>query len=550
MKRVVIIGGVAGGASAAARLRRMDESVEIVLLERGPYISFANCGLPYHISGEISAREDLLVQTPERFSKRFNVDVRIHHEAIEIDPKEHRVVVKADGQVYSLNYDKLLLSPGASAIKPNLPGMDDARVLLLRSLPDMDQIIAQLQHVTKDRPIAVLGAGFIGLEITEALHQLGYCVMLIEAGAQVMASIDPEMASPLHRTLRQHGIDLRLNSALKAVRPQTEELVLELSSGESVDVSMLICAVGVRAENQLAQQAGLVLGQGHSIQVNQHLQTSDPDIYAVGDAIEVIDWVTGQPASIPLAGPANRQGRIAADNMAGRECEYRGTQGSSICRVFDLAVASTGASEKRLKAQQIAYRKLYTHSSQHAGYYPGAQPIHLKLLFSPDNGRLLGGQAVGKDGVDKRIDVLALALQAQMSVYDLEELELCYAPPYGSAKDPLNQAGFVAVNWLEGNDELIYPEQVADYQGQILDIRNEAELQNGMLPNALHIPLDELRTRMNELNPTLPIMVYCQVGLRGHVAARMLCQSGWKVVNLTGGYRTYCDWQQSQQGEL
>ncbi|MFM2478470.1 FAD-dependent oxidoreductase [Celerinatantimonas sp. MCCC 1A17872] len=547
MKHIVIVGGVAGGASAAARLRRMDEKVSITLLERGPYISFANCGLPYHIGTEIVEREKLLVQTAEQFSKRFNVDVRVGHEAIAIDPSQHILEVVDGDKQYSLSYDKLLLSPGAQPILPNISGIDDPRVLVLRSLPDMDSIIAQLQQSPPNLPIAVLGGGFIGLEIAEALRKLNRTVVLIEAQSQVMAGIDPEMAAPIHHNLLAHGVELHLHKSLRKIQSLPDGLLLDDGSSQSIKVGMLICAVGVKPENQLAEDAGLKLGVRGTIWVNEYLQTSESDIYAVGDAIQVCDWVLNYPAHVPLAGPANRQGRIAADNMLGHERRFRGVQRSAICRVFDLSVGSVGVNERALKEAEVDYQKVYIHSNQHAGYFPGASQIHLKLLYLKENGQILGAQAIGKEGVDKRIDALSVAIQARMNVYDLEELELCYAPPYGSAKDPLNLAGFVAANWLRGDDELIYSESVKDFVGQIVDIRNPGELKAGVIADSINIPLDSLRQRASELDPAQSVLVYCQVGLRGHVASCMLRQLGFRVVNLTGGYCTYRDWLETVQ---
>lgn len=541
MKHIVIVGGVAGGASAAARLRRMDEKIAITLLERGPYISFANCGLPYHIGGEIVERDKLLVQTAEQFSKRFNVDVRVGHEVISIIPEQHLVEVVNGDEQYSLPYDKLLLSPGAQPILPNISGIDDPRVFVLRSLPDMDLIIAQLRRCPPNVPIGILGGGFIGLEIAEALRHLNLPVILIEAQSQVMTALDPEMAVAIHHNLLAHGVELHLHKTLSRIQSLPDGLQLEYNSSQSVKVGMLICAAGVRAETQLAEEAGLKLGVHGTIWVNEYLQTSQSDIYAVGDAVQACDWVLNQPVHVPLAGPANRQGRLAADNMLGHERRFRGVQGTAICRVFELSVGSVGANEKSLKEAEVDYQKVYIHSNNHAGYFPGASPVHLKLLYLKENGQILGAQAIGKEGIDKRIDVLALALQARMNVYDLEELELCYAPPYGSAKDPLNQAGFVAANWLRGEDDMIYSEHVKDFVGQIVDVRNPGELKAGAIPDSINIPLDSLRGRASELDPAQGVLVYCQVGLRGHIASCMLRQLGFRVVNLAGGYSTYQD---------
>lgn len=549
MNKIVIVGGVAGGASAAARLRRLDEHAQIILLERGSYISFANCGLPYHIGNEICDRNALLVQTVEQFSTRFQVDVRIEHEVIALAPDEHQVTVKTPDGVIQIQYDKLLLSPGAQAVIPPIDGIEDPRVMTLRSLPDMDQIIASLDPNCDD-PVAILGGGFIGLEVAEALIHRGHRVELIEASPQVMNTVDPEMAVWIHRTLLSHGIQLHLGCALQAVKSTSDYLTLECDAGQEIKAQLLICAVGVKPENKLAKEANLTLGKHGGIAVNAHLQTSHPDIYAVGDAIEVTDWVLQQSILVPLAGPANRQGRLAAENMLTGHRSFRGTQGSSICRVFNLAVGSVGANEKALKRAHINYRKLYIHSNHHAGYYPGAVPIHLKLLYKSDNGEILGAQAIGEQGIDKRIDVISVALQAHMSVYDLEELELSYAPPFGSAKDPLNYAGFVAVNDLSGLSSLVYPEDVAQFNGQIVDVRNPQELvTHGAIEQAINIPLDQLRDRLDELDPKKAVLVTCQVGLRGYIASCILRQHHFDVVNLTGGYCSYKCYLETQQGD-
>ncbi|WP_432463974.1 MULTISPECIES: FAD-dependent oxidoreductase [unclassified Agarivorans] len=555
MRKIVIVGGVAGGASAAARARRLSESAEIIMLERGPYISFANCGLPYHIGGDIEQRDALLLQTPASFKARFNVDVRVMHEVLSID-REHKTVTIRDlltQQDYQESYDALVLSPGAAPIVPPLPGIDNQRTFSLRNIPDMDKIIASID-INQPKHATVVGGGFIGIEMAEALVQRGINTSLIELSSQIMAPVDPEMASPLHQELRHHGVDLHLGVALEAVFPpaaeQKEELAnlnsdalsLRLSNGEMLETELLIMAIGVKPETSLAKLAGLELGKLGGIQVNSQLQTSDPSIYAVGDAIEDPEFVTGDAALIPLAGPANRQGRMVANNIFGANEHYQRSQGTAICKVFDLAVASTGLNEKNLQAKGLEYQKVYLHAASHAGYYPGAQPINLKLLFHPQSGLIYGAQAIGKEGVDKRIDILAVAQRAGMTVFDLQHLELTYAPPFGSAKDIINQAGFVAANSIEGHTHLCHSAEInqASEQQLILDVRNPNELEQlGRIPGAINIPVDQLRERIDELPKDKEILIYCMVGLRGNVAYRQLANLGFKAKNLTGGYKTW-----------
>ncbi|MCD8546995.1 MAG: FAD-dependent oxidoreductase [Aeromonadaceae bacterium] len=562
MTKILIVGGVAGGASAAARARRLDEQAEIIIFERGEYISFANCGLPYHIGGDIPQREALLLQTPQSFKRRFNVEVRTFNEVVSIDRAAKRVTVRnlLSGEQYQESYDKLLLSPGAAPIRPPIPGLDNPHTFSLRNIPDMDRILAALD---RDQPshATVVGGGFIGLEMVEALHQRNIKVSLLELSEQVMAPVDREMANMLHQSLVQHGVDLKLNTALTGVSlldaaPAEPEatgefnrvsahgggLRLALSTGQSLDTGMLILAIGVKPETLLTSQAGLELGTRGGIKVDEGMRTSDPDIFAVGDAVEEREFVTGEPALIPLAGPANRQGRIAADNMLGRNERYGRTQGTAICKLFDLAVASTGLNEKSLQRLGLPYEKIYVHPGSHAGYYPGAFPVSLKLLFSPTDGKILGAQAVGKDGVDKRIDVLAVAQRAGLTVYDLQELELTYAPPFGSAKDVVNMAGFVASNVLKGDLAICHTEAILNRRADqlVLDVRNPGELaSNGTIEGAINIPLDELRGQLASLPRDKEILVSCQVGLRGHVAYRLLANEGFKVKNLTGGFKTY-----------
>ncbi|WP_025675005.1 FAD-dependent oxidoreductase [Salinivibrio socompensis] len=561
MTKIVIIGGVAGGASAAARARRLTEDAEIIMFERGPYVSFANCGLPYHIGGDITDRSKLLLQTPDSFRARFNVDVRINSTVSDIDRENKTVTVtRADGSTYQERYDKLLLSPGAAPIMPPIPGLDNPLTHSLRNIPDMDAIFHTIE-MNNPSHATVVGGGFIGLEMMEALHQRGIETTLLEMADQVMTPVDREMAGFAHQSIRDHGIDLRLGTALASAEyiptthiasddagepsePQHLEgsLSLTLNNGDTLHTELLIMAVGVKPEVTLAQQAGLAIGEKGGIVVNSTMQTQDPDIYAVGDAVEEIDFVTHKPTLVPLAGPANRQGRMAADNMLGSSEHYLGTQGTAICKIFDLAVASVGQNEKQLKQANIDYQKVYVHAASHAGYYPGAEIVSFKMLFAPDTGAILGAQSVGKDGIDKRIDVMAVAQRAGMTVEQLQHLELTYAPPYGSAKDVINQAAFVATNLIKGDAKAIHYHDLATLHDDqvLLDVRNAPERENGeYIEGDIHIPVDELRGRIHELPKDKEILIYCQVGLRGNVAYRQLVNNGFKARNLLGGYRTY-----------
>jgi NADPH-dependent 2,4-dienoyl-CoA reductase/sulfur reductase-like enzyme/peroxiredoxin family protein/rhodanese-related sulfurtransferase/TusA-related sulfurtransferase len=542
-KRLLIVGGVAGGASAAARARRLSEDAEIVLFERGPNISFANCGLPYHIGGDIPDRKQLLVQTPAAMAQRFRIDVRTNTEVIHIDRTRRELTVRdvSDGAEHAEPYDALVLSPGAEPLLPPIPGIDSPGVFTLRNLGDMDAIKKVVDERAPARAM-VVGAGYIGLEMVEALRHRGLNVTLVELADQVMATLDPEMAAPLHQQLALQGVDLRLGVSLTGIRTEGDALTADLSDGQAAACGLVVVAVGVRPEVDLAEQAGLEIGPTGGIAVDEHMRTSDPDIYAVGDAVEVTHLVDGQQTLIPLAGPANRQGRIAADNVFGRDSAYRGSQGTAICKVFDLTAAVTGLNEKALrKSGTIPHEKVYVHPASHAGYYPGAMPISLKLLFGRDDGKLLGAQAVGAAGVDKRIDVLAVAIRAGMTVYDLQDLELSYAPPYGSAKDPVNYAGFVASNVLKGDAALCHVEDVCSPTGgqALLDVRTVEEVRGGTIPGTMNIPLDELRDRLDEVPRDKELLVVCQVGLRGYLACRLLTQKGFRCRNLTGGYKTY-----------
>ncbi len=539
-QKLVIIGGVAGGASAAARARRLSEEAEIVLLERGPYISFANCGLPYHIGGEISDRDKLLVTTPELLRKRFRIDVRTRNEVTAIDPESKEVEIKnlETGESYTESYDALVLSPGAEPVRPPIPGIESEKVLSLRNMEDMDHIIAELKN---KEHAAVIGGGYIGLEMAEALRHRGIRTTLVELAPQVMGPADPEMVSILHQELEIHGVDLRLGTSVTAFKETADGVRLTLSSGETIDTGLAVLAIGVKPETALATAAGIELGPRGGIKVDAHMETSVAGIYAVGDAVEVTDFVTRDPALIPLAGPANRQGRIAADNIFGRSSTYKDTQGTAICKVFNLAVGMTGLSEKAARRAGVAYEKVYVHPASHASYYPGAAALSIKMLFDPETGKVLGAQAVGADGVDKRIDVFAVAVRAGLSVYDLEELELSYAPPYGSAKDPVNFAGFVAANALRGDVRLCQVDDVIKPASgcRLLDVRSPDEVAAGTIPGAKTIPVDELRERLDELSKEKEHLVFCRVGMRGYLACRVLQQNGFKCRNLTGGYITY-----------
>lgn len=548
MKKIIIIGGVAGGASVAARVRRLDESAEITILERGPYISFANCGLPYHIGGEIKVREQLILQTPERFKARFNVEVKVLTEAMSIDRQQQTIQTKnlLTDEMNVLAYDILVLSPGAQPIVPAIPGFELPSVFSLRNIPDMDRIMSRLQQ-REIHHATVIGGGFIGLEMIEALKQQGIATSLVEQAPQVMTSIDEDMIGLVHQQIKQKGVDLKLNTAVTSIEQidvtaQVPRLLVTLNNQQTLKTDLVILAIGVRPDIQLAQDAALEIGEFGGIVTNSQMQTSDPAIYALGDAVEVIDFVTQQPTLIPLAGPANRQGRIVANNICGIADAYQGSQGSAICKVFDLAVASTGKNERQLKRLNRRYHKVIVHTASHASYYPNSEMISFKLLYDGENGQILGAQAIGKQGVDKRIDVMAVALRAELNVEQLQHLELSYAPPYNNAKDVVNQAGFVADNLMKQLMHPIYAEEISQLTEHqlLLDVRNPEELQKlGQIKGAINIPLDQLRTRLQELPKEKEIIIYCQVGLRGHVAYRQLVQSGFRARNLIGGYRTY-----------
>ena len=547
MTKILIVGGVAGGASAAARARRLDEHDEIIMFEKDQHISFANCGLPYHISGDIEDYDALLLQTPQSFNARFKVDVRVNNEVIAIHKASKTITVKDHIKdiTYQESYDKLLLSPGAAPFIPPINGIKNDLTFSLRTLDDMTRII-NLIKTNNITNATVCGGGFIGLEMVEALVANNIKVSLVELANQVMPSVDIEMAQPLAQELQDHGVTLYLEQALQTVVQDNNQLFLTLDSGTTINSQLLIMAVGVRPNTSLAAMAQLALGETGAIKVNAQMQTSDSDIYAVGDAVQSNHFVSQSPAHIPLAGPANRQGRIAGENMLGGTAEYQDTQGTAICKVFDYAIASVGLSEKALKKQGIAFTKVYLHGPRHAGYYPGACPISLKLLFCPTSSLILGAQAVGKDGIDKRIDILSVAQRAGMTVEQLQHLELSYAPPFGSAKDIINQAGFVATNVQNGSMPIINADELvlgAPHQF-LIDIRNPAELAKfGTIAGAINIPVNQLRDRINELPKDQQLVIICQVGLRGHVATRLLKNLNFDAVNLTGGFKTWLNYQ-------
>lgn len=540
--KVLIVGGVAGGAGAATRLRRLSEDAEIILFEKGEYISYANCGLPYYIGGTIRDKERLFVTKPELLRERFRIDVRTFNEVVHIDRKNKTVTVKnhKDGSLYNESYDKLILSPGAQPKRPDLPGIDSEGIFTLRTVPDTFRID---EYIKAKRPktAVVVGAGFIGVEMAENLHQRGLEVTVVEFLDQAIASLDPEMAALLHRHMRENGIRLLFGTGVQGFE-RKETLWVKLTGEKQIPADLVILSIGVAPDSRLAKEAGLTLGMGSSIHVDDTFATSDPDIFAVGDAIGVRQLTTGGETLIPLAGPANKQGRLAAENVLGRHTvKDGGVQGSAILKVFDLTAASTGLNEKQLKSQNIPYQKTYVHPSSHAGYYPGSAQLSMKLLFAPD-GKILGAQAVGNDGVDKRIDVLATALRLGGTVYDLEKLELCYAPPYSSSKDPVNMLGFTAANILRGDTKVFHYSEVDTLDREnstLVDVRTPKEFEMGGIDGAVNIPLDDLRDRMNELPKEKPVYLYCQVGLRGYLATRILMQNGYDAFNLSGGYKTY-----------
>lgn len=542
--KVVIVGGVAGGASAAARLRRLDEQADIILFEKGEYISFANCGLPYYIGEVIKEKDKLVVQTPEKMKERFNIDVRINSEVVNIDTNKKIVEVRntIDNSIYSESYDKLVLSPGAEPIKPSLPGIDHPRIFTLRNIPDTYRI-KDFVDESKPKRAVLVGAGFIGLEVAENLHKRGINVTVVELADHVIGPLDYDMAALVHQHMKSKKVEFYLKDAVKAFTHTSSYTNVELASGRILKTDMVIMGIGVRPETTLAKLAELTIGQTGGILVDEYMRTSNEDIYAVGDAVQINDFISGNPALIPLAGPANKQGRIAADNISGRSEKYTGTQGTSIVKVFDITVAITGNNERILAKNNVSYEKSFTHSPSHAGYYPGSIPMSIKLLFDKADGKILGAQVIGYDGVDKRLDIIATAMRAGLTVSDLETLELAYAPPFSSAKDPVNIAGFVASNILKKDCEIFHWDQVDKIdlaKSLLVDVRAKIEYDLGSIKGAVNIPVDELRDRLEELPKEKAIYIFCQVGLRGYVACRMLVQLGFKnVKNLSGGYKTY-----------
>ncbi len=539
--RILIVGGVAGGASCAARARRLSEAAEIIIFDRGQFVSFANCGLPYYVGSVIADEKKLLVANADLFKQRFNIEVRLQHEVIAIDRTAQTLRVKnlQTGEVQQEPYDALVLSPGAAPIRPPLPGIDLPGIFALRTIPDSRRIREWID-IHQVKQAIVVGGGFIGLEMTENLVHRGIAVTLVEKLPQVMPPFDPEMMAPVQAHIRSQGVKLCLGDGVHSFAVGAENnLIVQTESGEQHSAEMVILAIGVRPENQLAKDAGLELGDRGGIRVNAAMQTSDPQIWAVGDAVEVQDFVTKEWTLIALAGPANRQGRIAAETILGRTSQFRGVQGTSVCGIFNMTVASTGASEKTLQRVGIDYCKIYLHPGHHASYFPGAQPIAIKLLYAPTDGRILGAQAVGTAGTEKRIDVIAMAIQAGMTVFDLEEAELCYAPQFGAAKDPVNMAGMIAANALRGDAPIAYWEDLNLEHVSLVDVREATEFNRGHVEGAINFPLSQLRQRLEELPRDRPLWIYCQVGQRGYYATRTLRQSGFDAYNLTGGFKTY-----------
>lgn len=537
--KTIIIGGVAGGASAAARLRRLDETAEIVVLERGEYVSFANCGLPYYIGGAITDKGALTLQTPGSFRARFNIDVRVKNEAIKINADSKTVTVKNldTDTVYEESYDNLILSPGAEPIRPDIDGADSDFVFTLRNIPDTIKIKKYIESA-KPKSAVVIGGGYIGVEMAENLSMAGLEVSIAELADHLIAPLDFDMAADVHRYIKSKGIKLYLNNSVKAINGHT----VVLQNGE-IYADMVIMSVGVRPETALARDCGIKLNRRGSIVTDRRMKTNIPDIFAVGDAVEVEDFITRSPAFVPLAGPANKQGRIAADNIAGIASEYTGTQGSAVLKLFDLTVAATGLNEKSAKAAGIDFDKTYIYSGSHASYYPGANNMSIKALWDKKTLKILGAQIVGYDGVDKRMDVIAAAIRFGAKITDLTELELCYAPPFGSAKDPVNMLGFVAENIVTGKMKQFFWHDVKslprDGSVTLLDVRTATEVGRGKIDGFMNIPLDSLRERIGEIPQGKPVYVCCHIGLRGYIACRILAGNGYECFNLAGGWRLY-----------
>ncbi|WP_291632691.1 CoA-disulfide reductase [Clostridium sp.] len=539
-KKILVVGGVAGGASAAVRIRRLDETAEIIMFERDEYISFANCGLPYYIGDVIKEREKLVVQTPESIKTRFNIDVRNNSEVMSINTEKKLVTVNSKTRgTYEESYDYIVLSPGAKAIKPNIEGINSEKIFTLRSIPDTDNIKAYVDKKGINSAV-VIGGGFVGIEMAENLKDRGLDVTLVEAAPHIMAPFDTNMVLYIEKEIQDNGIGMILNDGVKAFKDTENGVEITLSSGTKLSTDMVILAIGVTPDTNFLKNTGIEFGPKGHIIVNEKLETCVPGIFAVGDAIEVVDYVNKTKTAIPLAGPANKQGRIAADNIAGLKTTYKGTQGTSIIKVFDLTAASTGNNERTLTRLNIPYKVIFIHPVAHASYYPAALPMTLKLIFN-DEGKILGAQGVGYDGVDKRIDVIATAIRFGGTIYDLTELELSYAPPFSSAKDPVNMAGYVAENVLAGRMDILTADQFMAYDKEnttVLDLRTEMEFGNGHLENAINIPIDSLRERIGELDKDKEILEYCAIGLKGYIASRMLAPQGYKVKNLTGGYKS------------
>ncbi len=540
--KILIVGGVAGGATAATRLRRLSEENQVIIFEKGQYVSFANCGLPYHISGTIDKRDALLLQTPESLNERYNLDVRVLSEVLSINKEEKTISVKnlKNEEIYTENYDKLLLSPGAEPIKPPFEGINSDKIYTLRNIPDMDKIVAKTKNAQN---FVVIGGGFIGLEVAENLIEAGKNVKLVELGNQVMAPVDFDIASFVHEKAKQKNLELLLNVGVEKFNDKGETIEVFLNNGTSVETGAVILAIGVKPETKLAVEAGLEIGETRGILVNEFMQTSNPDIYAVGDAIEVAHYINNKKVLIPLAWPANRQGRIVADNIVlGNQYKYTGSLGSSILKFFELSVASTGLNEKTLKRFGIPYKTAIVTRGHHAGYYPGAKNMVLKLIFD-ENGKIFGAQAVGEAGVDKRIDVIATAIKGNLTVYDLPEIEITYAPPYNSAKDPVNIAGYTAENILKGDLEMINYDEFWDFVKEnnavILDVRTSKEFSGGAIEGAININVDDLRENLENLDKNKVYAIYCQVGLRGYLANRIMRNNGFRAVNLNGGYNLW-----------
>lgn len=540
--KILIVGGVAGGATAATRLRRLSEENEVIIFEKGQYVSFANCGLPYHISGTIDKRDALLLQTPESLKERYNLDVRVFTEVLSIYTVDKKVSVKnlQTGEIYLENYDKLLLSPGAEPIKPPFEGIDSDKIYTLRNIPDMDKIVAKTKNAQN---FVVVGGGFIGLEVAENLIEAGKSVKLVELGNQVMAPVDFDIASFVHEKAKQKGLELLLNVGVEKFNDKGETIEVFLNNGTFLETDAVILAIGVKPETKLAIEAGLEIGETRGILVNEFMQTSNPDIYAVGDAIEVAHYINNKKVLIPLAWPANRQGRIVADNIVlGNQYKYTGSLGSSILKFFELSVASTGLNEKTLKKFGIPYKTAIVTRGHHAGYYPGAKNMVLKVIFD-ENGKIFGAQAVGEAGVDKRIDVIATAIKGNLTVYDLPEIEITYAPPFNSAKDPVNIAGYAAENILKGDLEMVNYDEFWDFVKEndavILDVRTSKEFSGGAIEGAININVDDLRANLEKLDKNKMYAIYCQVGLRGYLANRIMRNNGFRAVNLNGGYNLW-----------